>query len=151
MKNQFWRTKSLSEMTRSEWESLCDGCARCCLLKLEDEDTNEIFFTNVSCRLLNNATCRCSDYSDRASKIPDCMVLAPENLAQHLDILPPTCAYKLVYQGRELPDWHPLISGSRSSVHAGVSIRGRCVSEAHVHPDQLPDHIVAWPLQGKFS
>ena len=144
---QFWRLKSLQEMSKYEWESLCDGCARCCLLKLEDPDSSEVFFTNVSCRLLNTASCRCSEYTNRARKVPGCLVLNPDNLAEHLSILPPTCAYKRIYEGQDLPDWHPLITGSRAHVHAWVSVRGRCISEPYVHPDQLPEHIVDWPQQ----
>jgi len=143
----FWQKKTLSEMSHAEWESLCDGCARCCLLKLEDEDTGSVHFTNVSCRLLDTATCRCKDYSNRTARVPGCLSLTPENLRLNLNILPSTCAYKRLYLKQDLPDWHPLMSGQRSTVHATASVRGLCLSEDHVHPDQLQQHIVTWPRQ----
>jgi uncharacterized cysteine cluster protein YcgN (CxxCxxCC family) len=142
----FWRRKSLEEMSTSEWESLCDGCARCCLVKLEDEDTGEIHFTDIGCKLLDAKTCRCRDYKRRRQKVRDCVKLTP-NAVRTLSWLPVTCAYRLVAEGKELYDWHPLISGSPESVHeAGVSVRGRVVaSEDDLAQEVWPDRIVEWP------
>ena len=141
----FWRRKSLAEMTPEEWESLCDGCGRCCLLKLEDQDTSEIVYTDVACRLLDLGTCRCTRYRERTRLVPDCVVLTPENLAR-LDWMPSTCAYRLLDEGKDLPDWHPLVSGRRDSVHlAGISVRGRALREGEVRDEDLEDRIVAWP------
>lgn len=142
----FWRNKSLSDMTQAEWESLCDGCGRCCLLKLQDDDTEEVSYTNVACKLLDGHTCQCSDYANRTSRVPDCLALTSDRLCD-IDWLPPTCAYRLIDEGRDLYWWHPLVSGDAQSVHAaGVSVRGRTVSENDVTKDDLFDTIVAWPL-----
>ncbi len=139
----FWKTKSLGEMTRQEWESLCDGCGRCCLLKLEDVDTGQIDFTNVACRLLDVGSCRCTRYSERKRYVSDCVVLTPGNIEQ-ISWMPATCAYRLIDEGRELYWWHHLISGSTETVHsAGVSVRGRAISEKSA--GDLEDHIVKWP------
>ncbi|MGN6463349.1 MAG: YcgN family cysteine cluster protein [Pseudolabrys sp.] len=142
----FWRRKRLDQMTRTEWESLCDGCGRCCLNKLEEEDTREIFFTDVVCKLFDAGTCRCSDYKNRQRRVPDCVKLTPEEVADY-NWLPPTCAYRLLAEGKELMWWHPLISGSTETVHeAGVSLRGRTIfSERGVPDADLEDHIVKWP------
>jgi hypothetical protein len=141
----FWRTKTLHEMTPAEWESLCDGCARCCLLKLEDEDTGDIAHTDVACRLLDLDACRCTRYAERASLVPDCRVLDPERVAR-LAWLPSTCAYRRLDEGRGLPDWHPLVTGDPDSVHrAGISVRHRSLSETEVDTDELEDRIVSWP------
>lgn len=141
----FWIRKSLYELSQSEWEALCDGCGRCCLNKLEDYETGEIAFTNVACRLLDSDTCRCRDYSNRLERVPDCLQLDPD-AATALTWLPPTCGYRLVAEGRPLYWWHPLLSGSRDSVHeAGISVRGRTLSEAGVPDEDLIDHVVKWP------
>lgn len=143
MSAPFWETKRLDEMSAEEWESLCDGCGKCCLHKLQDADTDEIFSTNVACRLLDLETCRCGDYPNRKKKVPDCVQLTPETAAS-LPWLPPTCAYKLIAHGEALPEWHPLVSGSPDSVHdAGISVRGRAVSERQAHG--MTSHIVDWP------
>src|SRR5208282_2319513 len=113
----FWKRKSLAKMTDSEWESLCDGCGRCCLAKLEDEDTGDIYFTDVGCRLLDGESCRCSDYRNRTKLVDDCVRLRPDNVGE-LNWLPPTCAYRLVAQGRDLYWWHPLVSGDPESLHS---------------------------------
>ncbi len=142
----FWKTKSLQEMTPEEWESLCDGCAQCCLAKIEDVDTGTVHYTDVVCRLLDREKCRCTAYSERTSLVPDCVRLTPQNLEQ-LDWMPLTCAYRLLSEGKPLPDWHPLVSGSNTSVHeAGISVRGRCISEAYVHEDDLLQRIVDWAI-----
>jgi uncharacterized cysteine cluster protein YcgN (CxxCxxCC family) len=125
MEQPFWKTKTLEEMTPAEWESLCDGCGKCCLSKLEDEDTGEIYWTSVGCRLFDPATCRCHDYPGRKAKVPDCVQLTPQNV-RTIDWLPRTCAYRLIALGEDLAWWHHLVSGSRETVHeAGISMRGR--------------------------
>lgn len=114
-------------MTNAEWESLCDGCALCCLNKIEDEDSGEVFYTNAACELLDRATCRCSDYANRAAKVPDCLQLTPANV-KSCNWLPDTCSYRRLANGKSLFDWHPLISGGKQSVHeAGISMRGQMV------------------------
>ncbi|GGG17606.1 hypothetical protein GCM10010964_02260 [Caldovatus sediminis] len=139
----FWRAKTLEAMTRAEWESLCDGCGRCCLHKLRDDETDALAFTAVACRLLNLATCRCADYENRRKWVPDCVKLTPRRVAA-ADWLPPTCAYRLLAEGKDLPWWHPLVSGDPETVHrAGVSARGRAVRERDA--GAFEDHLVAWP------
>lgn len=142
----FWQTKSLEEMSPAEWESLCDGCGRCCLIKLEDEDTGEVLHTDIGCTLLDGYACRCRDYPRRQKKVPDCVRLTPEAV-RTIPWLPPTCAYRLVRDGQPLYPWHPLVSGSRSSVHeAGMSVRGRIAgTEEEFGEDEYPDRIVEWP------
>jgi uncharacterized cysteine cluster protein YcgN (CxxCxxCC family) len=141
----FWRRKTLAEMSEAEWESLCDGCGRCCLNKLEDWDTGEISWTNVACRLLDGESCRCRDYPNRHKKVSDCVALTPENVPA-LKWLPPTCGYRLVAEGRDLYWWHHLVSGDRDTVHqAGVSVSGRTLSEKHVSEAELEDYVVKWP------
>lgn len=140
----FWKRKTLSEMTRAEWESLCDGCGKCCLVKLQDPDTDEIAYTDVACKLLDGATCRCSDYARRKKRVPDCVVLTPALVAD-LSWMPTTCAYRLIREGRDLAWWHPLVSGDPNTVHeAGMSARGRVISETLVEDSELPEHVVDW-------
>lgn len=128
----FWETTTLVEMTPEQWESLCDGCGKCCLHKFEDEDSGEVYVCNVACQLLDLDSCRCSDYSNRKVRVPDCTVLTIGNL-EDFTWLPKTCAYRLVYEGKPLELWHPLISGDAESVHqAGISVRGRVISEDEV-------------------
>lgn len=142
----FWKSKSLSEMDSTQWESLCDGCGRCCLHKFEDADTGVVYYTDVACRLLNAGTCRCRDYGQRASRVPECLVLKPDE-TEKFYWLPATCAYRRLADGRELPRWHPLISHDPETVHrAGVSVREKVVSEEHVHPNDIVRRIIDWIL-----
>lgn len=142
----FWRAKTLEEMSAREWESLCDGCGRCCLVKLEDEDNGDIHFTDIGCKLLDADSCRCMDYSRRRRRVPDCVKLTP-GAARSLSWLPFTCAYRALAEGRDLAWWHPLVSGSNATVHeAGVSVRGRVsASEDDVPVELWPERIVKWP------
>lgn len=139
---EFWRQYALDELNRNEWEALCDGCAKCCLHRLEDADTREIYFTNVHCRLLDVPTGQCTDYSNRSVVVPDCVTLTPETLEDPY-WLPSTCAYRLVAQGKELPEWHPLISGKTETVfQSGNAIKGRTICEDDA--DDLVHHIITW-------
>lgn len=141
---EWWQEKSLAELSASEWEALCDGCAKCCLHKLEDEDSGEVFYTKVRCRYLDEQACRCTDYGNRSVLMPNCIRLRPDEI-DNLEWLPSTCAYRLRANQQALPDWHPLVSGDSNSVHkAGVSIRGRAISDEYVHPDGYDEHIVHW-------
>lgn len=142
--DKFWETKALDEMTSAEWESLCDGCGKCCLHKLEDADTGDIYYTRVACQLLDIETCRCSDYANRLEKEPTCVKLTPNDV-DNLQWLPSSCSYRRLQDGRGLPAWHHLVCGDRNRVHEdGHSIMGLCVSERYVHPDGLEEHIVHW-------
>jgi uncharacterized protein len=135
MEEPFWKTTSLAGMTASQWESLCDGCGKCCLSKLEDEDTTELYWTTVACRLLDEGSCQCKDYPNRKAHVPDCVQLTPASVAS-LGWLPATCAYRLVANGHDLYWWHHLVSGSRETVHeAGVSMRGRITA----YDDEMED------------
>ena len=141
----FWRTKTLAEMTVAEWESLCDGCGKCCLVKLEEEVTGTIMHTDVACYLLDDQACRCRRYKDRQKLVPDCVKVTPDNIAG-LGFMPSTCAYRLLAEGQELPWWHYLVSGRRDTIHkAGMSVRYRIISEEEIDEEDLPRHIVDWP------
>src|ERR1700687_1353925 len=144
----FWQAKRLEDMNEAEWESLCDGCGRCCLVKLEEEETENIYFTDVGCRLLDTGSCRCRDYRHRTERVADCVRLPPETIAQ-IGWLPPTCGYRLVAEGKDLYWWHPLVSGDPETVHqAGISVRGRVKDlEDDVPADALERRIVDWPLR----
>jgi hypothetical protein len=145
----FWKTKSLAEMTEAEWESLCDGCGKCCLIGLEDEDTGEIYLTDVACQLFDGAACRCTDYPNRQSRVPDCVKLTPNNVGT-LHWLPKTCAYRLVNEKRDLCWWHPLVSGDPETVHAAnVSVRGKTVPEGKRKVRHLIKRITQWPEAAK--
>ncbi len=143
LRPRYWERVPLSQMTAAEWEALCDGCGRCCLNKLEDADTGEVWFTRIACRLLDSDTCRCRDYANRRAEVPECVVLTPDRLPQIAYWLPSTCAYKLLYEGRRLHDWHPLISGTAQSVHdVGVSVQGWTLPETEVDEDDWEDHLL---------
>jgi len=141
-KLDFWQTKTLPQMSQDEWESLCDGCGRCCLVKLEDEETGDIALTDIACRLLDNQRCKCKKYDTRHEIVPDCVRLTPKNISQ-LKWMPKSCAYRLLAEGKDLAWWHPLISGNKETVHqAGISIQGKTVSEDdNLQPE---DRIVSW-------
>lgn len=137
----FWQRKRLDQMSRDEWEALCDGCGKCCVHKLEDESNGRILYTNVACRLLDAHTCRCSHYQDRQQYVPDCLTLTPRRIRQ-FKWLPSSCAYRRLAEGRGLAWWHPLVSGDPETVHrAGISVRGRTVPEWKVDLAELEDYL----------
>ena len=146
MRDRFWEERPLWAFSAEEWEAVCDGCARCCLVKLEDEaEPDTLYFTDVACRLLDPATCRCTDYPNRTSRVPACAKLSPARL-ELLGLMPPSCAYRRLAEGRGLPDWHHLVSGSPQTIHAaGRSVQGRVVPETEIDPDDLEDRLVDWP------
>jgi uncharacterized cysteine cluster protein YcgN (CxxCxxCC family) len=142
----FWTQKTLNEMTNAEWESICDGCGLCCLNKIEEWDSGDIYFTSVRCKLLDSESCQCSSYPNRWDFVPDCVQLTKENV-DDIPWLPPTCGYRLINEGRGLYWWHPLVSGDRETVHlAGISARGRTVDETDVDVDDYENYLVEWPL-----
>ena len=144
---RFWEKKPLEKLSEAEWEALCDGCGKCCLNKLEDEDSGEVALTRVACRLLDDQTCRCAHYENRHQFIPECIVLRPDNLDTHAYWMPQTCAYRLLWQGKPLPGWHPLITGDPNSVHsAGVSVQGMTVSEFDTPEEDWEDYIIEEPI-----
>lgn len=143
----FWENKTLSQMSQQEWESLCDGCGKCCLNKIIDDDTEELHFTNVACHLLHTKSCRCKKYEQRFELVKDCVKVSLEDIDQ-FHWLPASCAYRLLVEEKPLPEWHPLITGSQSAMHkAGCSIRGKIISETAINPDNLEDYIVTWPAE----
>ncbi len=142
LRPRFWE-RPLTQLTAPEWEALCDGCGKCCLNKIEYEDTGEVEYTRVACRLLDDATCRCSQYPIRHQFVPDCIRITPKTIAKVAYWMPATCAYRLRHEGRDLPDWHPLITGDPESVHAaGISMRGRTIPEFEVAEDDWDDYII---------
>ena len=144
LSNKFWEIKKLSDMNENEWESLCDKCGKCCVIKLEDFDTKEIHYTNVSCKLLCENTASCMDYKNRKSIVPDCIILSPDNL-KDLKWMPETCAYKLLNEGKNLPYWHPLLSGNdKEIVKSGNSVKNRVTNENEIKIKDLPDYIFNW-------
>ena len=146
LRPRFWETVPMDRMNRAEWEALCDGCGKCCLNKLEDEETGEVALTRLACRLLDDESCLCSHYPIRHQFVPECIVLTPKTLRDNLYWLPQTCAYRLVFEGRPLYHWHPLISGDPETVHeAGVSVRGLTIPEFEVGEDDWEDHIIEEP------
>ena len=143
MTDRFWETKPLSAFSPDEWERLCDGCGRCCVIKLEDDQTGAVHYTDIACRLFDDQTCRCGNYPLRSTLVKGCVVLTPKSLPQVADWLPSTCAYRLRHEGKPLADWHPLISGNADSVHrAGISLRGKVVPEYEVDEADFEDHVL---------
>ena len=146
MSEPFWKTKTLAQMSEPEWESLCDRCSRCCVISIEDADTGELHWTDVSCKLFDTKACQCSDYANRKQYVPDCVKLTPKNVPK-LDWLPPTCAYRLVSEGKDLYWWHPLISGSYDTVHAArASVRNKTRPEGRLKIPGLLKRITRWPV-----
>jgi len=142
MAQPFWKTKSLDKLSTEEWESLCDGCARCCVFQFEDEDNGDLYQTDVVCGLLDMDKCQCTDYPNRQTKVPDCIQITPENILS-LKWMPESCAYRQIALGNDLPDWHQLVSGSaKSVVEKGFSVKGKVVSANDV--DDIEDHIISW-------
>lgn len=140
----FWQTKPLTEMSQQEWESLCDGCARCCLVKIQYMDSDEVFYTDLACNLLDTHACRCTNYARRAELNPACVILTPEKIPE-LSWMPKTCAYRRIAEGKDLAWWHPLVSGDPNTVHsAGISVRGRVIREEDIDPEDLEDHVGKW-------
>lgn len=146
LRPRYWETTPLNRMTRKEWEALCDGCGKCCLNKLEDDETGEVALTRVACRLFDDVSCRCGQYAIRHQFVPECITLSVQNIERNLYWLPETCAYKLLWNGRPLYDWHPLISGTPETVHdAGVSMQHRTVAEFEVDEDDWEDYLIEEP------
>ena len=144
---EFWKHKPLKSLTSEEWEALCDGCGKCCLNKLEDEDTGEVALTRIACRLLDDQSCKCGQYPIRHQFIPDCIVLKPSNIDENAYWMPKACAYRLLWSGQPLFDWHPLISGNPETVHtANISVRGMTLSEFDINEEDWEDHIIEEPL-----
>jgi len=142
MPKPFWKTKTLRQMSEAEWETLCDGCAKCCLAKLVDDDTGEITYTSVACRLLDLGTCTCSNYTERKDLVPDCVQLKPGNVGM-LAWLPSTCAYLLIHEGKDLPEWHHLVSGSKKTIHkTHQSVKDRVISEREA--GDWEDYVIDW-------
>jgi len=142
--NKFWQEKSLEQMSPEEWELLCDGCGKCCLHKLEEESSGEIAYTRVICRYFDENTCRCQVYATRRTKVPDCVILKPGNL-KDLPWMPSSCAYRLLYEGKNLPEWHPLQAGNRKAIEdSGNTVSGKVISEEFVHEDGYDEHVVHW-------
>lgn len=145
LRHKFWEYP-LNSLTRQEWEALCDGCGKCCLNKLEDDETGEILFTRIACRLLDGTTCRCSQYDIRLQFVPECIVLSPDNIADIAYFMPASCAYRLRHEKTPLPDWHPLITGDPNSVHeGGHSAMGWSLPEFEVPQEEWEDHLIKEP------
>ncbi len=143
-KTPFWKSKTLDSMSHDEWESLCDGCARCCVHKLEDEETGDIYHTDVACRLLDAKTCRCTDYAHRTRRVADCLEIRPDNVHE-LTWLPATCAYRRLAEGKDLQWWHPLVSNDpKTVIEAGISVHSKIFQESEVDTGEMEEHIVFW-------
>ncbi|MEJ6707798.1 MAG: YcgN family cysteine cluster protein [Amylibacter sp.] len=141
LRKNFWRTTDMTDMTKPEWEALCDGCGKCCLLKLEDEDTLAIKYTTIACRLFDDKTCSCGNYPLRKQMVAGCVVLTPENIDRNAHWMPSTCAYRLVHEGRALPDWHPLLTSDANSTKiSGNSVTGQTIPEYDVEEEDYEDH-----------
>lgn len=148
LRAEFWETIPLEDLTRSEWEALCDGCGKCCMNKLEDDETGEVAFTRVACRLFEDSTCRCKHYATRHQHVAECIVLTPENIDSHMYWLPLTCAYRLRHLGKPLAHWHPLISGDPDTVHAaGVSMQDDTVSEDSISEEDWEAYVSPEPME----
>jgi len=144
MEEDFWRHKTLAQMNQEEWEAVCDGCGQCCLHKLEDDESGQVFYTSVACKLLNVDSARCSDYSNRKKRVPDCLQLKPDDV-ENFNWLPSSCAYRLLADEESLPQWHPLVSGSPYTVsQAGYSVAGRVETEVGVKQEEMEDKIIYW-------
>ena len=144
MGERFWEHTPLADLSRQEWELLCDGCARCCLLKMEDEESGQLYYTRIACQYLDLETCRCSVYQERTIRVPTCHRLTADNLDQ-VYFMPRTCAYRLLAEGKPLPWWHPLVAGDRAQMQqAGIALQGRVLSERYVHPDGWDEHVIDW-------
>ena len=144
-KKPFWKSTPLTEMSKEQWESLCDGCGKCCCIRLEDEDNGAIYITDVVCKLFDSQSCQCTDYKNRSIKVPDCVTLTPDNVDK-LNWMPQTCAYRLIANGEDLPPWHHLVSGSKETIHdAGMSVQNAVISELAVDEEDHPHRIVIWP------
>ena len=144
-KKPFWKSTPLTEMSKEQWESLCDGCGKCCCIRLEDEDNGAIYITDVVCKLFDSQSCQCTDYKNRSIKVPDCVTLTPDNV-NRLNWMPQTCAYRLIANGEDLPPWHHLVSGSKETIHdAGMSVQNAVISELAVDEEDHPHRIVIWP------
>ena len=145
MAERFWETVPLEDMSKDQWESLCDGCGKCCLIRMEDEDNGDIYVTDIACKLLDQGTCRCKDYAGRKAVVPDCVQLTPGNVGA-LKWMPQTCAYRLIHEGKPLFDWHYLISGSLETIHEqGMSVKDATISELKIKPGQEITRITVWP------
>ena len=147
----YWKTKNMAEFSREEWETLCDGCGKCCCIRLEDEDTGDIYITDVACKLFDSGACSCSDYPNRSKNVLDCVTLTPDNVDK-LNWMPQTCAYRLVANGKDLPDYHHLVSGSRQTIHdVGMSVQNAVYSENDIDEEEVPSRIVIWPGEPDFN
>lgn len=143
LRPKYWERYKLDQLNADEWEALCDGCGKCCLNKLEDEETGQVVLTRIACRLLDDATCQCSQYDIRRTLVPECIHLTPTTIPKHAYWLPATCAYKRLWQGKDLPAWHPLVSGNSNAAHeVGISVRGQTLSEMDVPLEEWEDHII---------
>ena len=146
----FWEVTALKDMTTDQWESLCDGCGKCCVLKLEDADTGAIYYTDVSCKLLCTKSAQCTNYQERKAIVPDCVILTPDNLDE-IHWMPESCAYRRLHEGRKLPQWHPLRVGHKQAmIDAHHSVAGHVTSETDVKEDDMPDHLFDWDNPSAF-
>lgn len=140
----FWKAKTFTQMTTNEWESLCDGCAKCCLHKLEDEDSGDVYYTDIACRFLDEKSCQCKDYTQRQVHVPECLKLRPQDIVQ-FHWLPSTCSYRLLAEGDDLPVWHPLVSGKKGLIHElGFSVKDKMISEESIAPEDYEERVIYW-------
>ena len=142
IRNKFWETLSLSELNSIEWEALCDGCGKCCLIKLEDEKESKVLYTNIACRLFDDNTCKCGNYNNRKKLVSDCLIITKDSLKHAFNWMPDTCAYRLLHEGKKLEQWHHLISGSYETVHeVGISVKDSTIAEFDVSEEHWEDYI----------